>query len=304
MRQVEQQQQHEKARRKVKAVKSHAVRSRALCAEGLRQMSAAGSDYAGAQERWGSAQAASEARQERTLVALRDPGIEEAAQAVESDENDDEGMAEAVALVGANDAGAMALDAQVASAPGRGASADSVADLLAQLRTEPEDAAECAAKFQLYEEYAKQVEKMRTSVFDLHKESEAMLPAAINADMRKQLNGIDTTDSMGIPDGAREWFVFHMMRAAEKNNRTMAAILESFEKKLEFLAQNDQAECPICFEDFVMGTEHAAETLSCCHKVCKECWAHWVTVMKPPFCPLCRHDEFLGVVMTRAGQQA
>merc|ERR1711933_356008 len=90
------------------------------------------------------------------------------------------------------------------------------------------------------------------------------------------------------------------MRTAEKNNRNMGLILETFERRLEFLTNNEQAECPVCFERFVPGTEHAAETLSCCHKVCKECWAHWSALMRPPFCPLCRHDDFLGVVMGRA----
>merc|ERR1711988_759840 len=55
---------------------------------------------------------------------------------------------------------------------------------------------------------------------------------------------------MQIPDRSREWFVYHMMRQAEKNNLKMAGILDGFDKKLKFLAQNDQAECPVCFEPF------------------------------------------------------
>lgn len=302
MAQVEQQKQCEMARRKCKAVKSHAVRSKALMSEGLRQMSAPSADFAGCQMRWSSAQAASGARQAKQLVALAAPIPEEATMAAvvyDSSDDEEEGMAEAAALVGGN-AAVLAQDAALCVAAHSASGNDGTDELLAQLRTEPEDGAECAAKFQLYEEYAKQVEQMRKSVFDVHSDSEATLPATVNIDMKKQLKGIDNTESMGIPDESREWFVFHMMRAAEKNNRSMAGILESFEKRLEFLAQNDQTECPVCLEAFSPGTRHAAETLGCCHKVCKECWEHWVQVAHPPFCPLCRNEEFLGVVMGRA----
>merc|ERR1712232_678450 len=83
---------------------------------------------------------------------------------------------------------------------------------------------------------------------------------------------------MGIHDDAREWFVFHMMRQAERNNLKMAGILEGFSAE----------------------GEHAPETLGCCHKVCKDCWSSWSSVMGGrPFCPLCRHDEFLGAVAAR-----
>merc|ERR1712176_331248 len=101
----------------------------------------------------------------------------------------------------------------------------------------------------------------------------------------------------GIPDDAREWFVYHMMRQAQKNNTKMGGILDGFEKKLEFLGANEQSECPICLECFSESGEHAAETLGCCHKVCKDCWANWSSVMHGrPFCPLCKEDAFLGVI--------
>lgn len=50
-----------------------------------------------------------------------------------------------------------------------------------------------------------------------------------------------------------------------------ARILDSFEKKLAFLAKNDQEECPICLQQFQEDAPQAPETLGCCHKVCKEC---------------------------------
>merc|ERR1712007_315889 len=77
--------------------------------------------------------------------------------------------------------------------------------------------------------------------------------------------------------------------------------VNGLEKKLEFLASDAQTECPVCLEDFDLMTDpptlRTPETLGCCHKVCKECWLHWSSVMHGnPFCPLCRHDEFLGAV--------
>jgi len=104
---------------------------------------------------------------------------------------------------------------------------------------------------------------------------------------------------MGIPDDSNKWFVYHMMKQAGKNNKSMAAILGDFEKKLDFLAKSEQEECPICLEIF--SKDLPAETLGCCHRVCRDCWAHWSSVMHGhPFCPLCRNDEFLEAVASRA----
>jgi hypothetical protein len=175
-----------------------------------------------------------------------------------------------------------------------------VESVLSQLRQEPRDEVECAAKFGLYEGYAAEVESMRNTLFQFHAESRPTLPSVIVEDMDKQIKAMDSQDSMQIPDRSREWFVFHMMRQAERNNLKMAATLDGFDKKLKFLAQNDQVECPVCLECFD-GEAKAAETLSCCHKVCKECWQNWSRVMRGrPFCPFCRHEEFLGAVAARA----
>jgi len=165
---------------------------------------------------------------------------------------------------------------------------------------EPTDEAECAAKFSLYEGYASEVESMRNTLVTFHKESRPALPPAIIKDMDRQIKGIDCAESMGIPDDSCNWFVYHMMCQAKHNNTKMAGILDVFDKKLKFLAQDDQGECPVCLEAFD-GAAKAAETLGCCHKVCKECWHHWGKVMHGrPFCPLCRQEEFLGAVAARA----
>merc|ERR1719433_966315 len=117
---------------------------------------------------------------------------------------------------------------------------------------------------------------MRSTLLKFHEESRPTVPASVATGMDKQVEIIDSAEAMGIPDDAREWFVYHMMRKAERNNLGMASILEVFEKKFEFLAANDQKECPVCLEDF----GEAPETLGCCHKVCKECWENWTSVMR------------------------
>merc|ERR1712094_55564 len=91
-----------------------------------------------------------------------------------------------------------------------------------QLKLEPGDEAECAAKFLLYESYASEVVQMRETLLKFHAETRPTVPAAIASSMDKEVTGIDSPESMGIFDDAREWFVYHMMRKAEKNNMKMA----------------------------------------------------------------------------------
>lgn len=304
---IEQSRQHEVSYRKCKAVKGHAVRSRALASEGLRQMAACDgpNEYMAVQARWSAAQQVSNDVKwfDSLDVQLND-----------ADEEEDDAMAEVAELVGAADVMSMAAIGQEGlrppAAPGsggggsravvRGTNSSTMQMLLQELRQEPKDEAECTAKFLLYEGYGSEVEDMRNTLFKFYEESRPTVPAVILTDMDRQVKGIDSTEAMGIPDRAREWFVYHMMRQAERNNLHMATILDGFEKKLEFLASNDQTECPVCLEDFQEGTVHAAETLSCCHKVCKDCWTNWSTAMGGrPFCPLCRHEEFLGALAER-----
>lgn len=230
----------------------------------------------------------------------------------EAHEEEQEAVAEMAALVGARNLSVLAADVSSAGqAPaaagarrrlGGGSPGCNQKDaLLAQLKKEPKELAECAAKFALYEGYASEVEKMRGTLFAFYEESLASVPPAIATDMQKQLKAIDSREAMAVPDDARVWFVFHMMKQANQNNDHMARVLEGFEKKLELLTKSDQSECPVCLEDFAEGSPHAPETLSCCHKVCVQCWEHWTAVMDGrPFCPLCRNDDFLGAVARRA----
>lgn len=276
-------------------------------------------------------------RSRRLERADSDSGSSRAASLLRcASDSEEDAMEEAADLVGASDASAMAIvgveglnaDPQEQAAqedggseaseeesdddsdaefqrrgpPPRRAPAPSgaVATLLQQLTQEPTDGAECAAKFSLYEGYASEVENMRNTLFTFHEESTPTLPSAIVTDMDQQLRGIDCAEAMRIPDRSREWFVYHMMRQAERNNMKMAGILDAFDKKLKFLAQNDQMECPVCLDSFDDGAK-TAETLGCCHKVCRECWHNWAKVMHGrPFCPFCRHEEFIGAVAARA----
>merc|ERR1711920_835713 len=95
-----------------------------------------------------------------------------------------------------------------------------------------------------------------------------------------------------------------MMSQAERNNLKMAGLLDDFDKKLKFLVQSDQVECPVCLENFDNHSK-AYETLGCCHKICKECWANWKKMSHGrPFCPLCRHEDFMEAVAARATEPA
>jgi hypothetical protein len=231
-------------------------------------------------------------------------------------------MQEVAVVVGASDVAAMAARGEASSnsvadstsrrrpsmlrrgraasgPPAPPGSGEEVASLLEALRNEPHDNDEIQAKFTLYETYFKQVEGVRETLTTFHQENRQEVPTAIAMYMDEQVKAIDSEDGMGIPDQTREWFVYHMMIMAERNNKKMSATLDRINKKLKFLKENDQHECPVCLESFD-STTRKPETLGCCHKVCEDCWKNWCTVMHGhPFCPLCRNEEFLGALATR-----
>lgn len=286
--------------RRCSAARCHTERSTALANEGLRQMAhcSAPAEFSAVQQRWESAQAASENLQMQALHQLS----ERPTAVLRSTETDRmECLAQVSAVANARDTSAVLADAEQAGLAG-GRCADSVEALLVQLKTEPVEAEECEAKFKLYEAFFSQVEKARGDLFAFHLEVRSSVPAAVGAEMDRQVQAIDSAQAMGIPDDTRSWFVYHMMRQASRNNGTMASVFHGFEKKLEYLANQSETECPVCLEHFEETGPHAAQTLGCCHKVCEECWQHWTQVTGgQPFCPLCRHDEFVNLV-ARASQ--
>jgi len=296
--------------RKCKAVKGHAIRSSALAEESLRQLSVSSSAEApGTVARWRSAQQFSKRRQkaaEAPSMALASVSETERRAEVLSDLDDEEDSAwqHVAQLVGAGQQGLSSAPVNVdGDAPRRSEEPENngVEAVLAQLKKEPKDEAECHSKFCLYAEYGEEVQNMRTEFVNFIDASQSDVPSAVASDMQKAKKRIDSAEAMGIPDDdGHTWFVYHMMKQAIKNNKNMGSILTQFEQKLEFLRNNAQADCPICLEAF--GTEeHIPKTLGCCHKVCNTCWAHWGEVMRGnAFCPLCRHDEFLGEIALRA----
>merc|ERR1719336_62740 len=128
--------------------------------------------------------------------------------------------------------------------------AESIEELLRQVKTEPAEDEEIAAKFSIYEGYSSQLEAIRKLLFEFHAESAPTVPAVLQSDWRRQLKGVDSAEAMSVPDdGGRVWFVYHMLKAAERNNRKMTRVLDDFRHKIDLLAKNDQTECPVCLEE-------------------------------------------------------
>lgn len=232
---VEASRQYEENMRRCNAVRCHAERSTALANEGLRQMAicSAPAEFSAAQQRWQSAQVTSAGLQAEALNQLSEqtPALLRPIEATRS-----ACLAQVSALSGAANFAAVAADAERAGASGDAA----VDDLLTQLKVEPHEAEECAAKFMLYETFFSQVEQTRGNLLEIYNVNcptglPPKVPTAVAAVMRQHIEAIDSHEAMGIPDDTRNWFVYHMMRQASQNNGNMAGILNGFEKKLELL---------------------------------------------------------------------
>ena len=100
---IESAREHERQSRKCKAVKNHAIRSRALAAEGLRQMSAApASEHLAVQTRWMSAQEHSSKFASARWDTYNGEPAADAVPQLLAEEEDDEAMAEAANLMAAD----------------------------------------------------------------------------------------------------------------------------------------------------------------------------------------------------------
>ena len=180
----------------------------------------------------------------------------------------------------------------------------SLSAALSQLENEPADQAACAAKFGLYEAFAKTVEDARHSTLQLWEQSESAFDSAPAAKMAilREISRVDREENLGFVDDPRRWFVHGMCTTAARNHKALNSVLATIITKLELLAS--QTECPICFEAF--GDARPATTLGCAHKACTECWANWSAInggnVAP--CPLCRHEEFVCRVLCAAGDRA
>lgn len=193
------------------------------------------------------------------------------------------------------------LDAGDANAAMSGGAQDELAaklqEALTQLVEEPTDSMACAAKFELYEEFAKLTELARDKMIDVWeaaKDDFAQAPATA-ARIEQDVKAIDHHDNLGIHDDPHKWFVHGMCKKACLNQAQITKVLASVATKLSLLAQFD--ECPICLEKFSDNCK--STVLSCAHKVCEDCWTHWSAVCsgRAPVCPVCRQTEFLEVIL-------
>lgn len=172
--------------------------------------------------------------------------------------------------------------------------------LLADLRIEPKNDAELAAKFEIYESGYQTVQKARETLmkfwadcsveFDNHEQ--------VKQSIEQQLRDLDKTQNLGIVDRPGEWFLYGMSLKVTKNTTAIDEVLRVIRTKLGLLAS--QTDCPICLEPFTVNMEVA--TLGCAHKVCSDCWSNWDSVCKkdcrPAFCPLCKQDAFVQAIVT------
>lgn len=207
----------------------------------------------------------------------------------------------AAASAAAGPAGVALADIEVAE--------DEMAKLLQQLHTEPNNDDERATKFLLYEKYAETVSDARKATLDFWAEAVEEFAGNAKAAVENDIRKLDGEQNMGFAfnEGSQRWFVYDMVKAADRNSRTIERLLASMRTKLELLSS--QAECPICLEAFsaeqAEGNDDAearpTAVLGCCHKVCQECWDHWQEINPHnAFCPLCRQQDFLVRIMPDA----
>jgi len=173
-----------------------------------------------------------------------------------------------------------------------------MSSILEQLRREPTKDEEMMAKFKLYEEFLKNVEKSRKATHDFWKDCKDEFAEAqgnVCRDVERSLKDIDNEENLAIVFNERRWFVYDMTVKADSNNDKIEAVLKTIERKLEMLQKND--DCPFCLES--PSDDVPFVTLGCCHKACEECWTNWQELRgHGAFCPLCREEDFITTVMT------
>lgn len=170
-----------------------------------------------------------------------------------------------------------------------------VDQLLELFAVEPSEEAELAAKFTLFENFLANVTAIRTQTLEFWEENKDQFVGASGAACEREIKAIDSTDAMGIDDSAlSKWFVHAMTKKANQNNAAITQTLAKLRSRLELLA-GELGECPCCLDAMQAET---CTTLGCCHKVCTDCWDHWVELKgAAAFCPLCKHREFVEEVL-------
>lgn len=162
--------------------------------------------------------------------------------------------------------------------------------LLRQLEREPSDAAECTAKFKLFEDFLATVTTIRDQTLAFWSDNKDQFTGPSRASGDRDIRNIDSSDAMGIVDDPTRWFVYFMALKANQNSTAISGVLASLRSRLEQLS-SQLGDCPFCLEPM---TPDACTLLSCAHRSCTGCWTHWVAMKGPEaaFCPICRHAEF------------
>lgn len=170
-----------------------------------------------------------------------------------------------------------------------------LSSLLQQLAVEPTNDAEIAAKFSLFEAFLATVVTIREETLKFWESNKDQFTGGSRISAEAEIRKLDDNDSMGIVDDPRKWFVYSMTIKASENSRKMTKTLASLRANLELLSQ-EMGECPYCLD---VMTADASTVLGCCHRVCTDCWNHWVEMKgNAAFCPLCRHEEFVAEILT------
>ena len=161
------------------------------------------------------------------------------------------------------------------------------------LREEPTNEEELASKFQLFEVYSGNVQRIRASMMELWESTKPHLqPAAVTA-LHRRICHVDREQNMGVFNESRNWVVYDMAKQADSNCSTIRDCMKALQTALDVIAS--QEDCPVCLEK--LGSQAPPHMLTCCHSLCRECWEHWSEVCRPvPFCPLCRNQEFIDVL--------
>jgi len=233
------------------------------------------------------------------FMQVRSPALASRAISLAEEEAEEESLSRILEQAAQQSVAAGTLDAAEAQAALTGDSDKSkLDDALRQLEVEPADEQACAAKFELYDGYAKLTSEARQSTLDLWASVQGDFASApaVKAQIEAEIKSIDRESNLGFHDHSRYWFVHGMCSTTARNQKLISRVLSGVTNKLDLLSS--QTECPICFEAF--GPERPDTTLSCAHKACEECWTHWSSVngaYTVP-CPLCRHDQFLDRVLT------
>lgn len=170
---------------------------------------------------------------------------------------------------------------------------DEITELLKELEIEPTDDLDVKSKFSLFEELAKNVDIVRSSIYKFWSENEDQFENNVKQVVEKDIKSIDNFEAIAITDDPRKWFVYHMALASHKNNRSMTECLRSLRARLELIAQKD-LDCPCCLEKL---DDNNTYMLSCCHRICKECMSNWIQIkgVNNAFCPICKgiNEAFL-----------